>query len=108
MTEVVLITQIPRLIDESPVKARLAVEETCVLVVGRAIGHSRVDTGLMRSEWKFDMHESAPEGTVFNLIRYAVYNEYGTRYMAPQPMLRPAIAESRVEFELLVREIYQL
>lgn len=108
MTEVVFITHLPRLIDESPVKARLAVERTCVLVVKRSMGHSRVRTGVMRSEWKFDMHELDPEGTVFNLIRYAVYNEYGTRYMAAHPMLRPAIAETRAEFEALVAEIYKL
>lgn len=108
MSEVVLITHIPRLIDESPVKARLAVEKTCVLVVTRAMGHSRVRTGVMRSEWKFDMHEVEAEGTVFNLIRYAVYNEYGTRHMAAHPMLRPALAESRAEFEAYAAEIYSL
>lgn len=108
MTEVVFITQIPRLVDESPTKARFAVEQACVLVVTRSMGHSRVRSGLMRSEWKYDMHETEIEGTVFNLIRYAVYNEYGTRHMAAQPMLRPAIAETRPEFEALVAEIYAL
>jgi hypothetical protein len=108
MTEIVFITQLPRLIDESPVKARLTVEKTCVLVVNRSMGHSRVRTGVMRSEWEFDMDETEPEGIVFNLIRYAVYNEYGTRYMSAHPMLRPAIAETRAEFEALAAEIYKL
>jgi hypothetical protein len=108
VSEVALITQLPRLIDESPVKARLAVEKTCAVVVQKAMGHSRVDTGLMRSEWKFDMDDTKAEGTVFNLVRYAVYNEYGTRYMSAHPMLRPAIAEARDEFEAFVAEIYAL
>lgn len=108
MSGVVFITEIPRLVDESPAKGRVVVETVCALVTTRSMGHSRVDTGLMRSEWKFDVHETELEGIVFNLIRYAVYNEYGTRYMSAHPMLRPAITESRAEFELLMSDIYSL
>lgn len=31
-------------------------------------------------------------GYVGSAVEYAVYQEFGTRYMAPQPFLRPAIA----------------
>lgn len=108
MRYVTLDSKIPELIEQAPIRARLAVEGACALIVGRAKGHSRVDSGLMRSEWQFDMDEVGAEGTVFNLVRYAVYNEYGTRHMAAHPMLRPAIQETTPEFEAAVAEIYAL
>ena len=107
MEFVTLTNYIPQLIEESPVKSRYAVEKTATLVVTRCKMHSRVRTGLMRSEWQFDVI-TFTEARVFNLVRYAVYNEYGTRYMSAHPMLRPALAETRDEFAHFVAEIYTL
>lgn len=101
-------SHIPELIAESQAKARFAVERTCALVTGRAMAHSRVRFGIMRDGWEFDVLEFEAEGYVFNLVRYTIYNEYGTRYMSAHPMLRPAIAETIPEFEGFVAEIYAL
>lgn len=106
MTEINFISALPEIIARAPGRARVAVERACVLIVGRAKMHSRVRTGLMRSEWQFEML-SDEEGRVFDIVRYTVYNEYGTRYMAAQPMLRPAIAETTPEFEGLVADIFE-
>lgn len=59
---------------------------------------SRVATGNMRAGWQ-GMMVSANEGVVFNLVSYTIFNEYGTVYMSAQPMLRPAVEETRSDFE---------
>jgi len=100
-------SKLPEIIEKSTVKARFAVESTATAVVRRCKAHSRVRTGLMRAEWEYDII-TFTEAIVFNLVRYTVYNEYGTRYMSAKPMIRPAILETRDEFAELVAEIYKI
>lgn len=62
------------------------------------------DTGRLRNSivWKTSTSGSGEisgeptpkkmEGYVGTAVEYAVYQEFGTRYMRPQPYLRPAIA----------------
>lgn len=98
-------SHIPEIIAHSPEKERLAVERACVQIEARAKAHSAVRTGLMRSEWHHEMISDS-EGRVYNLVRYTVYQEYGTRYMAPHPMLHPAITETTPEFAENVAGIF--
>ena len=51
---------------------------------------SRVDTGEMQGNWIW-RRTAVGEGELVNDTPYVVYNEYGTRFMAAQPMARPAI-----------------
>ncbi len=41
---------------------------------------------------------SLPEAIVGSAVKYSVFLEDGTRYMAPQPTLRPAAEATRVQF----------
>lgn len=43
---------------------------------------------------------------VFNLVDYTIYNEFGTYKMSAQPMARPAVEETRDEFEADIRAGY--
>lgn len=100
-----LVSRIPEIIIFSEVKARHAVRKAEANIERIAKSHSRVDTGTMRGAWQ---HESlgSYEGMVFNIVNYAIFNEYGTVNMSAQPMLRPAVEESRGEFERDLREAY--
>lgn len=105
MNSVTLYSRLPEIIATSEERGDLAVEAACASITRRAKMHSAVDTGLMRASWEFEMLGDQ-EGRVFNVVRYAVYNEYGTRYMSPQPMLHPAIAETRDEFAAEIAAIF--
>lgn len=77
---------------------------------------SRVDTGDMRNEWYVRTEDSSDRGSVrpdsFPEVAapehneallvggsaHTIYNEYGTRYMAAQPMATPAIEQVRQPF----------
>lgn len=48
------------------------------------------DSGGLSAPKKLDSQPKENEGYVGTNLEYAVYQEFGTRYMAPQPYLRPA------------------
>lgn len=56
---------------------------------------SRFRTGAMRAGWRVIYRAGALIGQVGNNVEYAVHHEYGTRFMAAQPMARPAIAKTQ-------------
>ncbi|GAB3669550.1 HK97-gp10 family putative phage morphogenesis protein [Halopiger thermotolerans] len=66
-----------------------------------------VDTGNLRASWRAETR--TPRSTITtevgNTADYAEYVEKGTRKMAAQPMLRPALDREQRE---LVRDIEQL
>jgi HK97 gp10 family phage protein len=90
-------SRLPAVISGAEANAALAVKKTCERIETRAKARSRVDTGNMRAGWQHEM-TGLMEGIVFNLTEYTVYNEFGTIMMAAQPMLTPAIEESKDEF----------
>ncbi len=100
-----LVSSIPKIIAYSTAKVSLAVRMAERRITLRSKAKSRVRTGNMRGGWQ-SQEMGAFEGIVFNLVDYTVYNEFGTVYMSAQPMLRPAIEETRSEFELDVRSAY--
>jgi HK97 gp10 family phage protein len=93
-----LVSRFPRIILMSQVKISTAIRKALYNIQRRAMSKSRVATGNMRAGWQGQM-VGANEGVVFNLVEYTIYNEYGTVYMSAQPMLRPAVEESRAEYE---------
>lgn len=98
-------SRIPKIILLSQSGVTLAVRKAEAAIERRAKEKSRVDTGAMRGGWQHRA-TSSMEGVVFNLVSYTIYNEYGTVNMSAQPMLRPAIEETRGEFEKNIREAY--
>ena len=70
----------------------LIVEKTAVDASAIAASLSRVDTGAMAANWQSAM-VGPTRAIVGNPVEYGIYNEYGTRFMSAQPMIRPAIAQ---------------
>lgn len=60
-----------------------------------AVKKTPVDTGNLRAGWQARQKRTTRGGevTVFNEVPYAGFVEYGTRYQAAKPMLRPSVAE---------------
>lgn len=78
-----------------------AVLKTCAKITTQAKELAPVDKGDLRQSITYSTYlvkgnlNSVPgkrEGYVGSMLDYAVYQEFGTRKMRPQPFLRPAIA----------------
>lgn len=98
-------SRIPQIILLSERKVAAAVRRAEASIERRAKQRSRVDTGNMRGGWQHQA-QGPMEGIVFNLVDYTIFHEYGTVHMSAQPMLRPAIEETRPEFEAAMRGAY--
>lgn len=72
-------------------------------IIAQAKALAPVDTGALRNSLRYktstgqgsfeiDIQLKPGEAAVGSALEYAVYQEFGTRYMKPQPFLRPAIA----------------
>lgn len=100
-----LTSRFPQIISKSAAMASRAVRHTEARIEFRAKEKSRWDTGNMRGGWQHQS-QGTYEGIVLNLVEYTIFNEFGTIHMTAQPMLRPAIEESRQEFEREIRSAY--
>lgn len=98
-------SRLPGIILYASVKVRTAVRRAEAAIVRRAMARSRVDTGNMRGGWQSQAVGDF-DGVVFNRVNYTIFNEYGTVSMAAQPMVRPAVEDTRPEFESDVRAAY--
>lgn len=72
-------------------------------IIAQAKALAPVDTGALRSSLGYKTHDGKGDlatdmllkpgqAAVGSMLEYAVYQEFGTRYIPPQPYLRPAIA----------------
>ena len=81
--------------------------ETCIRVTREAVEQAPVKDGHLKNSIMYKTKMSASsaqgepeltvtpkflEGYVGTALDYGTYQEFGTRYMAPQPFLRPAVA----------------
>ena len=58
-----------------------------------AVKSTPVRTGALRAAWQVETAPNGDGGTVdiVNATEYRDHIEYGTRYIKPQPMIRPAL-----------------
>jgi HK97 gp10 family phage protein len=73
------------------------VKKTTLNVESGAKQKSRVDTGQMRGGWNSEFPDPLT-GIVSNPVEHTIHNEFGTRHMSAQPMIRPAAEENRQPF----------
>lgn len=66
----------------------------------------RIDTGAMLNGWQARQVGDL-EWEVVNGVEYSKFNEYGTRHMAPHPMIIPSAEEARPGFEAAVGQVFQ-
>jgi len=73
--------------------AEASVLELCLRVKAQARDLAPVaPVGGGRLRGSIDFEIKGAEGFVGSPLEYAIYQEFGTRYMPPQPFLRPAIS----------------
>jgi len=108
-------TRIPEIIEAAPGKIERAIDDTMDEVIAGATARSRYDEKNdepehlhMKDAWRSRkrIKLSLFEGVVFNLKEYAIYNEFGTRWMSPQPMVRPAMIEAREPYQERMLEVW--
>lgn len=102
---VILNNRFPEIIDEADEQAAEVILLTLMRIEDSAKGYSRVDTGNMRGGWQHEMIADLA-GITFNIVHYTLHNEFGTVYMAPQPMAVPAAEDAREQFVEEMMEIY--
>lgn len=103
---VTLRSQIPQIIATAEAETQGATLKAAQNIVRIAKDRSREDTGAMKAGWEYRKAPESKTYEVFNAVRYTVFNEYGTIHMAAQPMLTPAIAETRLEYPKDIRSIW--
>ena len=57
-----------------------------------------VDTGHLRRSLTVDFSDGGLTGRVYTDVEYAIYQEYGTRFINPRPFMRPSLYEQRPLF----------
>lgn len=68
--------------------------------------HSRVESGAMKAGWQYRRAPASKTYEVFNMVEHTIFNEHGTVNMAPQPMLAPAMAETRLTYPADIASIW--
>lgn len=103
-----LTNHFPEIIEELPGRIERAVDDTLEEVAKSAAGFSRFDETATDEEhlhmkdawrWKMTSKYGTFSGVVINLKEYAIYNEFGTRFMSAAPMVRPAMMIAREPFQ---------
>lgn len=94
----------PNLMNEIMAQTEAGIAAIAASVASEAATMAPVDKGRLRDSivWKTSLQGTGVipgvpppkklEGYVGSPLDYGVYQEFGTRYMEPQPYLRPAIA----------------
>lgn len=99
-------SRIPTICRDSDRKAGQAVNRAGYRIEAGAKIRSRVDTGFMRGELEWIPGPGPHEGQAVGGANYTVHNEFGTRYMAAQPMLVPATEDAREPFYREMHDAY--
>lgn len=64
----------------------------------KAMAKAPIDTGTLMRSITMDTEDDGLTATVTPAAEYAAYVEYGTRFMAAQPYLRPAFDAVKPQF----------
>jgi len=106
-TEVIVESRIPEIIAVAEAETQRATQQAANNIVHIAKDRSRVETGAMKAGWQSRRAPGNKTYEVLNPVTYTVYNEYGTINMGAQPMLAPAVEETRETFKNDIREIWE-
>lgn len=103
---VTLESRIPQIIAVAEAETQGATLRTAQLMVRVAKDRSRVESGSMKGGWQYRKAPQSKTYEVFNPVTHTVFNEYGTIYMAAQPMLTPAMEVARMTYPAEIRGIW--
>ena len=57
-----------------------------------------VDTGHLRRSLNVEFKDGGLTGRVYTDVEYGIYQEFGTRFQAGTPFMRPSLYEQRPQF----------
>lgn len=81
-------------------KKPVILETIGLLASGHASALAPVDTGRLRGSIDYTVSEDT--AYVGTNVEYAIYQEMGTRYMAAQPFLKPAIEGNASQYKSII------
>ena len=74
----------------------------CIKAQHNAMRYAPVDTGRLRASiaWSIEEEGDSLVGYVGSNVEYAIYQELGTQFMAPQPYLWPGVYDAATDMGL--------
>ena len=90
---------------EATRRAQVVVRKTAADIEATAKSLAAVDTGTMRNSIGTTISGGGLTAEVSPTVHYAIYNEYGTRRMAPRPFMGPALERHSEPFVQAVAKI---
>lgn len=100
----VIFDNMPKVISQMAPKADAIVAKAALDIEAGAKVRAPVDTGTLRASIRAERKGQAHWEVVVG-VSYGIYPEYGTRYMAARPYLRPAVAAVAVSFRQAMRKV---
>lgn len=100
----VVYNKFPELIRQSPEKAKELVEKAAFELEARAKLEVPVDTGNLRNSIRTTFENGGFTGVVATNVEYAIYVEYGTRFMTARPYFTPAVEQVKASFERAIKD----
>lgn len=94
----------PRIIKGMQPRAAAVVAKAALDIQAQAQARAPVDTGTLRASIRAK-RISATHWEVWVGVDYGIYLEYGTRHMAAQPYMRPAVASVAESFRKAMRKV---
>lgn len=91
------VNHFPRIIAELPEKIDQALVAACIFIKDGSEQRARVESGDMKGGFRYEV-KAGFWAEVWNEKEYAIYNEFGTKYVSAQPMMRPATQETEPKF----------
>jgi DNA integrity scanning protein DisA with diadenylate cyclase activity len=88
---------IAKLADQLAPRAARVVAQTSLEIEEGAKRRSRIRTGTMMRGWRV-VFDDPVHAVIGNPVPYTIYNEFGTRHVAAQPMLIPEVEIARPKF----------
>lgn len=91
-------------------KAKLAAAKQIVKNCGSKLqkgaeNNAPVDSGTLKRSITIEIEDDGLTAVIAPHTDYAAYVEYGTRYMAAQPYMRPAYEKAKAEFKSKMEEL---
>jgi len=105
-------SKIPQLTESVRRKAQAAIAKAASDIEAQAKARAPEDTGLLKNS--INTHREEPGGVGGQLrhfwviespVHYSVYQEFGTRKMAAQPYMVPAVEFVKPSFEMAMRSL---
>lgn len=101
----VTVNRFPQIAAALPRETSLIVRKAANDIKSHAQVLAPFDLGTLRNSITMNAAPGAQRATVSTNVEYAPYQEYGTRFMAPQPFMLPAAERVRPAFIAAMKQL---